>query len=1534
MPIKSKAFSRKKRINVKSTRPFLTLSFIFVLLSQIILAPLFFTNTAHASYENTILDEGNALLYYWPMNEGAGATSLAATKGGTAINLTGATAGEPGKIEGTAISFNGTSNSAQTASSLDLTAFNKLVVEALVYIPSYTNTGRTLWEFSPNVTNTPPDTFMFNIDGGVGGSEATSNVALQGNGGYSIATYTRPTAGNWHHLVTVYNKGLSTNEVDFYIDGVLQSATRPYNKNNTNNFGNRVLYLMARGASTSFAQGKMQHLAIYSDLSEAKILAHANLLNTASSVTLTGPTTGLYSASSTPFTVGANGNITGSIVVTPNDGGVSGVFNPTSVTISSETPTATFTYYPITTGARNISVTNDGGLTNPSSILYQVVAPATEVTLSGPTTGSNGIATSQYTIGTDNLVSSDVVVTPDDDGAGGIFTPSSITITTINTTGTFTYTPASVGSKTISITNDGGLTNPSSITLVVSAAPAYQSTILTESTLLNYWPMTESSGTNLTALAGGVNINLNGATVGAPGKVGGTAVSFNGTSNSAQTASSLDLTAYEKVVVEALLYFNAYDNTFRSAWELGPSAISTGFGFAYDGGTGRGDTSNIYHNGPAGYNLALYTRPTVATWHHIVTVYDRGLETNEVNFYIDGILQTPSSRPFDSNNTNNFGNDILYLMGRGGNSAYGNGKMQHLAIYSDLSEAKILAHANLLNTASSVTLTGPTSGINGSTSTNFTVGSDLPVTSSIVVTPNDNGGGGTFTPSTLIIGPEIPTATFTYTPASVGSKTISVANDGGLSNPSSITYTVMSNTPATTVSFSGPTGGSINTNSTNFTVSTNGLITGNLIVTPNDNGDGGIFTPSSVTINSGTPTATFVYSPSSLGEKIISITNNQSLINNTPVNYLVLMVGSGLVLGDSTVATYAGGTQIASFIYTEEQINDGWQVTNIAVPGHTIAQQKAVYLSTASRSTVDFTISQIGLNDMNPAEASSVAIARLQDLINTINSNKKIGALTIISTMIPCRQRYIDVYGATNGPIAWQKFLEINEAIKGYGPNPITGVDYRISDHFALLEDGNGNLNPIYDTGDHIHQNNAARQINARVWRDSLAMLNLLSPDVPSAPIIGSATAGNNGIATVTFLPPQFNGGAVITGYTIASSPVGGIDSNAGSTNLTHTITGLTDGQIYTFNVTATNSAGISTSSASSNQVITTDTNDPIISSILSTSTNTSSTLTWTTNEESSSIVDYGLTNSYGNSTTEPETPTRVTSHIITISGLVSCTTYYYRVRSTDLAQNEAMSFGGTFTTLGCTGSAAVEAFNTGTITSALGGSIDLLSDSKGISLAVPASFSELDANFQIKQLNKISALSTTSTPTGSSLIGSYIYELKALPDISTLLSSFNNAVTVSFTYGSSDISGINEDSLGIYRWDGSNWNRLTSCSENTSTKTISCTTTAFSVFGLFGQASNTTTIPFDSSNNNSSSINPSSNQTPLTTGSWSNEITTETNNIETPKINTDKSKDSIGTIDNDLRNNDNKDKGIYWIIGTMAIGLFGLILVIKKRKN
>jgi len=100
----------------------------------------------------------------------------------------------------------------------------------------------------------------------------------------------------------------------------------------------------------------------------------------ATSYTLTGPSSGTVNVASTDFTVEANGESTAT--VTPHSTGA-GSFTPSSITFDgSSDPIATFTYTPTsTTGSpHTISVTNDSGLTDPSSIAYTVnAAPAASV---------------------------------------------------------------------------------------------------------------------------------------------------------------------------------------------------------------------------------------------------------------------------------------------------------------------------------------------------------------------------------------------------------------------------------------------------------------------------------------------------------------------------------------------------------------------------------------------------------------------------------------------------------------------------------------------------------------------------------------------------------------------------------------------------------------------------------------------------------------------------------------------------------------------------------------------------------------------------------------------------------------------------------------------------------------------------------------------------------------------------------------------------------------------------------------------------
>ena len=94
-----------------------------------------------------------------------------------------------------------------------------------------------------------------------------------------------------------------------------------------------------------------------------------------------------------------------------------------------------------------------------------------------------------------------------------------------------------------------------------------------------------------------------------------------------------------------------------------------------------------------------------------------------------------------------------------------------------------------------------------------------------------------------------------------------------------------------------------------------------------------------------------------------------------------------------------------------------------------------------------------------------------------------------------------------------------------------------------------------------------------------------LVQSVPDAPTIGTATAGN-AQATVTFTAPGFDGDSTINHYTATATDTthsfnGGQTATGSSSPIT--VPGLTNGDSYTFTVTATNGIGTGPASAASN---------------------------------------------------------------------------------------------------------------------------------------------------------------------------------------------------------------------------------------------------------------------------------------------------------------------------------------------------------------
>jgi RHS repeat-associated protein len=174
----------------------------------------------------------------------------------------------------------------------------------------------------------------------------------------------------------------------------------------------------------------------------------------------------------------------------------------------------------------------------------------------------------------------------------------------------------------------------------------------------------------------------------------------------------------------------------------------------------------------------------------------------------------------------------------------------------------------------------------------------------------------------------------------------------------------------------------------------------------------------------------------------------------------------------------------------------------------------------------------------------------------------------------------------------------------------------------------------------------------------------------PYAPTNVVATGGN-AQATVTWTAPG-NGGSAITGYTVtpfvgsnAGTPVGAA-ANATSA----TVTGLSNGTTYTFQVTATSALGIG--AAGTSNAVTPATVPQPPGSVSATGGDTQATVTWTAPANGGSAITGYIVTPYVGTTAGTPVNAGASATSTTVTGLINGTIYTFQVDATNALGNSA----------------------------------------------------------------------------------------------------------------------------------------------------------------------------------------------------------------------------------------------------------------------
>ncbi|MEK7192336.1 MAG: fibronectin type III domain-containing protein, partial [Patescibacteria group bacterium] len=229
----------------------------------------------------------------------------------------------------------------------------------------------------------------------------------------------------------------------------------------------------------------------------------------------------------------------------------------------------------------------------------------------------------------------------------------------------------------------------------------------------------------------------------------------------------------------------------------------------------------------------------------------------------------------------------------------------------------------------------------------------------------------------------------------------------------------------------------------------------------------------------------------------------------------------------------------------------------------------------------------------------------------------------------------------------------------------------------AVVRDAAGNAVTVYANTVTLNKTSTSQSTASTT---STATTDITAPTVSSVTTVDITTSG----ATITWITDEPADSQVEYGL---NNLLGNLTTLNTSLVTSHsiTLTGLNAGTTYHYRIKSKDAAGyfanaIDYTFTTTGSAPVDDYTRPIISSVTATDiTNSGATITWITDEPSTSRVEYGLTTSYGSFTST--NTSLVTTHSVTLTGLNPGTVYHYVVTSKDLPGNSRDSGDYTFTT-------------------------------------------------------------------------------------------------------------------------------------------------------------------------------------------------------------------------------------------------------------